>query len=70
MKYQVATLTLVGDEGYPCYDNIEEVEATSENQAIFFYEKRHNITYRESHLGYGRQRQGAIYKPEHDYFRR
>lgn len=68
MKYTVATLTLCGDEGYPCYSNIEDIEAVSEKQAIFFYEKKHGISYYESMKCNGRQ--GVIYDPSDggDYY--
>lgn len=68
MLYKVATLTLVGDEGYHCYSDIEEIEAVSEKQAIFFYEKKHGISYYESHIKWD-GRCGAIYEPEKDYYR-
>lgn len=62
MIYQVATLRLMGDEGYPDYSNIENIEAKSEKQAIFLYEKKHNISYRETFKPNGRQ--GVIYKKD------
>ena len=68
MKYKVATLTFVGDEGYRSYSNIEEIEAVSEKQAIYFYEKKHNISYMECMNANGRQ--GVIYDPKLDHFRK
>ena len=68
MTYQVATLTFVGDEGYPAYNDIDEIEAKSEKQAIFLYEKKHNISYYDSHIS-PNGRCGAIYDPENDYYR-
>lgn len=67
MKYKVATLKLVGDEGYYAYSDIEEIEAKSEKQAIFFYEKKHGISYYESHIAFN-GRCGAIYNSELDDF--
>ena len=67
MKYKVATLKLIGDEGYNQYTDIEEIEAVSEKQAVYFYEKKHNISYRERISINGRQ--GAIYDPQNDYFK-
>ena len=66
MNYRVATLRLIGDEGYPQYSNIENVEAVSEKQAIFFYNKKHNISYREIVSPSGRM--GVIYKGQQSYY--
>lgn len=69
MIYKVATLTLVGDEGYHCYADIEDIEAVSEKQAIYFYEKKHGISYYEAYIKQN-GRMGAIYDPKNDYFNR
>lgn len=69
MKYKVGTIVFVGDEGYTSYNNVEEIEAVSEKQAIYLYEKKHGISYYESHIKpFGRH--GAIYDPDNDYYRR
>lgn len=67
MIFKCATLQFIGDEGYPQYTNIEAIEAVSEKQAIYLYEKKHRISFKEAFIQGGRM--GTIYKPESDYFR-